>query len=150
MPVTTTVYIHDRADYRIVFARCAVLTGTPAQTPTSDHGGMISTSPDRYLYAWTWVEYGQDGLPLRATTAPHNQHCVPGCRFQHAPACWIEAAFDTSDSYRGDPGTLHHRLITGLGQWLDTQAIKWSWRNHSEGILHDQHADLAGMPFIDQ
>jgi type IV secretory pathway TrbL component len=47
MPVTTTVYLHDRADYRIVFAKCVELIGAPARMRTSDDGGMVSTSPDQ-------------------------------------------------------------------------------------------------------
>jgi hypothetical protein len=127
MPVTTSVYIHDPVDYRIVFAKCTELTGAPARTRTSDDGSMISTDPDQSRQrAWTWVEYGYDGPPLRTAADPHTGQCAPGCRYQHAPACWIEAVFDTDDGYRDDhggPGALHQRLLTGLGQWLDAQAV---------------------------
>jgi hypothetical protein len=153
MPVTTTVYIHDQVDYRIVFAKCVELTGAPARTKTSDDGGMVSTGPDQGLCAWTWVEYGQGGPPLRTNPAPHNEHCAPGCGYEHAPACWIEAVFDTVDGYRDDhggAGTLHQRLVTGLGQWLDAQAVRWSWRSHGDGILHDQHDGVAGLPLLDE
>jgi hypothetical protein len=71
--------------------------------------------------------------------------------YQHAPACWIEAVFDTSDGYHDDhggAGTLHQRLVTGLGQWLDAQAVRWSWRNHGDGILHDRHDGLAGLTLL--
>jgi hypothetical protein len=153
MPVTTTVYIHDQVDYRIVFAKCVELTGAPVRTRTSDRCGMVSTDPDQGQRAWTWVEYGQDGPPLRTDQAAHTEHCPPGCGYQHAPACWIEAVFDSADSYRDDhggPGTLHQRLVTGLGQWLDAQEVRWSWRNHSDGILHDHHDGLAGLALLDE
>jgi hypothetical protein len=153
MPVTTTVYIHDQVDYRIVFAKCVELTGAPARTKTSDDDGMVSTGPDQGLCAWTWMEYGQGGPPLRTNPAPHNEHCAPGCGYEHAPACWIEAVFDTVDGYRDDhggAGTLHQRLVTGLGQWLDAQAVRWSWRSHGDGILHDQHDGVAGLPLLDE
>ena len=90
IPVTTTVYIHDPADYKIVFAKCTELTAAPTRG-TSDDGGMISTVPDQNQRAWTWVEYGHDGPPLRATAATHAGHCAPDCGYQHTPACWIEA-----------------------------------------------------------
>jgi hypothetical protein len=85
--------------------------------------------------------------------APHTEHCAPDCGYQHAPACWIEAVFDTDDSYRDDhggPGTLHQRLVTCLGQWLDAQAVRWSWRNHGDGIIHDHHDGLAGLALLDE
>lgn len=153
MPVTTTVYIHDPVDYGIVFAKCVELTGAPARTRTSDDGGMVSTAPGQGQRAWTWVEYGHDGPPLRTAAAPHTEHCAPDCGYQHAPACWIEAVFDTDDSYRDDhggPGTLHQRLVTCLGQWLDAQAVRWSWRNHGDGIIHDHHDGLAGLALLDE
>ena len=83
MPVTTTVYIHDQVDYRIVFAKCVELTGAPARTRTSDRGGMVSTGPGQGQRAWTWVEYGQDGPPLRTRTAAQrwaerHQHARSG------------------------------------------------------------------------
>lgn len=83
------------------------------------------------------------------STARRGRHCG----YQHAPACWIEAVFDTGDGYRDDhggAGTLHQRLVTGLGQWLDVQAVRWSWRNHGDGILHDQHDGLAELPLLDE
>jgi hypothetical protein len=150
MPATTSVYLHDQADCRIVFAKCAELIEAPARTRTSDDGGMITTIDDG-LCAWIWVEYRPDG-PLRTTPVPHSEHCDPGCRNQHAPACWMEAAFDTPDGYRDDhggPGTLHQRLIASLGRWLDGQEIRWSWRNHGDGILHDRHNGLAAIPLLD-
>lgn len=70
---------------------------------------MISTDPDEGGSAWTWVEYGHDGPP------PRTAHCAPDCGYHHAPACWIEAVFDTGDGYRGGPAALHQRLVTGLG-----------------------------------
>src|SRR5260370_41741171 len=79
---------------------------------------MVSTDPGQGRCAWTWVEYGQDGPPLRTAQAAHTEHCAPGCGYQHAPACWIEAVFDSADGYRDDhggPGTLHQRLPTDLG-----------------------------------
>ena len=145
MPVTTSVYIHDPVDYRIVFARCAVLIGASARTRTGDDGGMIFTTTDQGQLAWTWVEYGNDGPPLRTAAVPHTAQCAPGCR-GHAPACWIEAVFDAAVAYRDDhggPGTLHQRLVTALGEWLDDQAVRWSWRNHGDGILHSGHGGLA-------
>ena len=62
------------------------------------------------------MEYGQEGPPLRTAQVPHNEHCDPGGGYQHAPACWIEAVFDTGDGYRDDHGgvgTLQQRLVTG-------------------------------------
>lgn len=153
MPVTTTVYIHDPVDHTIVFAKCAELTGAPARTRTTDDGGMISTDPDEGGCAWTWVEYGHGGPPLRTAAAPHSGHCAPDCRCQHAPACWIEAVFDTGDGYRDDhggPGALHQRLVTALGHWLDDQAVSWSWRNHTDGILHSHHDGLSGLAQLDE
>jgi hypothetical protein len=50
----------------------------------------------------------------------------------------------------GGPGTLHQRLVTDLGQWLDAQEVRWSWRNHSDGILHDHHDGLAGLALLDE
>ncbi len=151
MPVTTTVYIHDPIDYRTVFAKCAELTEASAHTKTSDDGGMISTAPDQG--AWTWVEYGRGGPPLRTAAAPHTGHCAPDCAYQHAPACWIEAVVDTGDGYRDDhggPGALHQRLVTGLGQWLDAQAVSWSWRNHGDGIIHNHRDGLKGLALLDE
>lgn len=52
MPVTTTAYIHNPVDYKIVFAKCTELTGAPARG-TSDDGGMISTVPYQSWHAWT-------------------------------------------------------------------------------------------------
>ena len=72
MPVTTSVYIHNPVDYRIVFARCAVLIGASARTRTGDDGGMIFTTTDQGQLAWTWVEYGNDGPPLRTAAVPHR------------------------------------------------------------------------------
>ena len=72
------------------------------------------------------MEYGQDEPPLRTAQTPHNEHCDPGCGYQHAPACWIEAVLDTGDGYHDDhggAGTLHQRLVTGLGQWLGEQSL---------------------------
>jgi hypothetical protein len=140
MPVTTTVYIYDPVDHKRVFAKCAELTGAPAGAAPSDDGGMMFTDRDQGNRAWTWVEYGQDGSPLRTAAAPHTAHCAPVCGYQHAPACWIEAVFDTDDSYQDDhggPEALHQQLVTRLGQWLDAQGIRWSWRNHGDGIIHD-------------
>jgi hypothetical protein len=154
VPVTTTVYIHDPVDYRTVFARCCELVGAPADMkPTQDRDWM-STGPDQGLCAWTWVEHGCDGPPLRTTQAPHTEHCDPGCGYQHAPACWIEAVFDTEDDgYRdehGGAGTLHQRLVTSLGQWLDAREVRWSWRTHGNGTVHDRHVGLSALPLLDE
>jgi hypothetical protein len=152
MPVTTSVYIHDPVDYRIVFARCAVLLGTPARTRTSDDGGMLFTTTDQGQLAWTWVEYGNDGPPLRTAAVPHTAQCASGCTVRHAPACWIEAAFDAEDGYRDDhggPGALNQRLVAALGQWLDDQEVRWSWRTHDDGILHDGRDGLAELAALD-
>lgn len=153
MPVTTSIYIHDPVDYRIVFARCAVLIGASARTRTGDDSGMIFTSTDQGQLAWTWVEYGNDGPPLRTAALPHTAQCAPGCAAPHAPACWIEAAFDADDRYRDDhggPGALNQRLVTALGQWLDAQAVRWSWRTHDHGTLHNGHDGLAEIARLDE
>jgi hypothetical protein len=152
MPVTTSVYIHDPVDYRIVFAKCAMLIGASARTRTGDDGGMIFTTTDQGQLAWTWVEYGNDGPPLRTAAVPHTAQHAPGCAGRHAPACWIEAVFDAEDGYRDDhggPGALNQRLVTALGQWLDDQAVRWSWRTHDDGILHDGQDGLAGLAALD-
>lgn len=152
MPVTTSVYIHDPVDYRIVFARCAVLIGASARTRTGDDGGMIFTSTDQGQLAWTWVEYGNDGPPLRTAAVPHTAQCPRDCAVQHAPACWIAAAFDAEDGYHDDhggPGALNQRLVTGLGQWLDSQAVRWSWRAHDDGIIHAGQDGLARLALLD-
>ena len=151
MPVTTSIYIHDPVDYRIVFARCAVLLGASSRTRTVDDGGMIFTTTDEGQLAWTWVEYGNDGPPLRTAAVPHTGQCAPHCAIQHAPACWIEAVFDAEDNYRDDhggPTALHHRLVTGLGQWLDAETVRWSWRSHADGTLHDGQDGLAGLALL--
>jgi hypothetical protein len=75
---------------------------------------MVFTTIDQGQLAWTWVEYGTDGprwAPLRCRT-PRS---APRTAVQHAPACWIEAVFDTEDGYHDDhggPGALHQRLVT--------------------------------------
>ena len=153
MPVTASVYVHSPVDYRIVFARCAVLIGASARTRTGDDGSMIFTSTDQGELAWTWVEYGYDGPPLRTAAVPHTDRCDPGCPVQHAPACWIEAVFDAEDGYRDDyggPGTLAQRLVTALGQWLDAQAVGWSWRAQGDPVLHHGHDGLAGLALLDE
>ena len=154
MPVTTTVYIHDPVDYKVVFTRCCELVGVPVGIKLVQDEDWISTDSNQDLCAWTWVEYGWEGPPLRTAQAPHTEHCNPDCRYQHAPACWIEAVFDTADDYYRDEyggvGTLHRRLVTGLGHWLDTQAVGWSWRTHGNGIVYNRHDGLSTLPLLDQ
>jgi hypothetical protein len=155
MPIPTTVYIHDPVDYETVFARCCELVGAPAGMKPSRDRDWISTGPDEGgMRAWTWVEHGWDGPPLRAAQAPHTEHCGPDCSYQHAPACWLEAVFDTADDNysdeHGGAGTLHQRLVTGLGQWLDAQAVAWSWRTHGNGIVHNRHEGLSTLPLLDK
>lgn len=137
MPVTASVYIHDQVDYRIVFARCAVLTGVSARTRTGDDGSMAFTARDQGQLTRTWVEYGSGGPPLRTAAVPH------------APACWIEAVFDAEDGYRGGPGALSQRLVTALGRRLDDQEARWSWRAGDDGILHDGPEGLAELAGLD-
>jgi hypothetical protein len=94
--------------------------------------------------------------PRRAAAARRHRAAhpalPPGCTDQHAPACWIEACFDTPDAYRdadGGPGALHQRLVGGLGDWLGAQAIRWSWRNHGDGIIHDGPDGLDELARLD-
>ena len=148
MPVTTSVYIHDQVDYRIVFAKCVELLAVSARTRTGDDGSMVLTTTDRGQLAWTWVEYGYDGPPLRTAADPHTTQCPPNCPVQHAPACWVQAVFDVEDGYlddHGGPNALNQRLVTAMGQWLDAQAISWSWRTQEgDGVLHRGWDGLAG------
>jgi hypothetical protein len=34
--------------------------------------------------------------------------------------------------------------------WLDAQAVRWSWRNHGDGILHNHRDGLAGLALLDE
>lgn len=152
MPVTTSVYIHDQVDYRIVFAKCVELLGASARTRTRDDGDMIFTRTDQGQLSWTWVEYGWDGPPLRAAADPHSERCSPDCAVQHATACWVQAVVDAEDGYRdehGGPGALSHRFVTAMGQWLDAQGVSWSWRTHQgDGVLHRGWDGLAGPALV--
>ena len=154
MPITTSVYIHDQVDYRIVFAKCVELLGVSARTRTGDDGSMVFTTTDQGQLAWTWVEYGYDGPPLRTTAVPHTAQCPPRCPVQHAPACWVEAVFDAEDDYRDDhggPGALNQRLVTAMGQWLHAHAVNWSWRTHQgDGVLHRARDGLAELAALDR
>jgi hypothetical protein len=59
----------------------------------------------------------------------------------------IEVTFDTSYVYRGDDGEscsdLHARLITALGQWLDSKGLPWKWQNEYSCEWFDRFDGLA-------
>jgi len=131
MPVTSLVYVHDAIDYASVFGRCVELAGGSQGTRNRDDGCMVTTVDDDLL-AWTWVEYSVDGSPPPLRTVQEH----------HAPPCWLEAAFDTSEEH-DDALALHKRLVTGLGQWLDARGIRWSWRRDGDSVVHGRHDGLS-------
>jgi hypothetical protein len=82
--------LHDPVDYRIVFARCAVLTGTPARTRTSDDGSMVSTDPDPDQGQGQGQGVSGHGWS-RATT---GRRCVPSAALHTAPSVFPRTATD--------------------------------------------------------
>lgn len=112
------------------------------------------------------VSYGL-GVPLYTPeqAAEHENWCnLPGNEYYDAgdpdcdgshgtrQACWTMVGFDTGYGYHDDRGfscgDLHAEYIGKLGQWLDGQGIRWTWRNEYSGEVHggdDRYARLVDL-----
>lgn len=141
MTLSTHIAIAPGIPVREVFDRCRALLDTPDSVPIEQDATSIAHPPGVGLPAWLIVNYGPNGPlvhdPCEDCGDPEHDRWIASNPTENGQAV-IDVDLDTTYGYRGPNGescsSLHARLVTQLGAWLDGRGIAWWWRNEYTGV----------------